>query len=334
MSEQARRDVERVVSGGIGKRGRFAPQLQVRLAKTVSVPGASPGDPETYPQTGPVFPIQFIDGDFDPLDEDLCAAYTERSETKPQSYAYSIGERYIAKGTVIEAFRMPPLSGTDGGEWYTQTKLNTGCAELYLEHVYDYDLFGTPSNSQASPKFIDLNGNSYKLNKFDRILDNGWAIGIKATENAHYHLSIDYDIRSFGKEGNPPAFGNFEGHHTAATFYRKRSGSTRSLSLGQLYAQLWLHPQITAINFTTQQITTGVTLFSWHVWHRSTSALIEVKKDDEYWIEASRSSSVVKSSVGAKVTLSEIDLPTNLGTFPRTGDRFDSSYQSHESFWV
>lgn len=102
-------------AGGIGKRGRFAAPLQVRLVKAITPDG------ESYPSApANVFPVRFVDCDFDPADSDQTPTYTERVADVAQAHVLSLRKsNYILSGTVFPAFRIPPLEGGDGGEWFT-----------------------------------------------------------------------------------------------------------------------------------------------------------------------------------------------------------------------
>jgi hypothetical protein len=101
------------MASGIGKRGRFAAPLQMRLAKTVEAYG------ESYPTSGNVFPIKFVDCNFDPENGATDPTYSERRATKQQEFVLAIYGDTIPIDTVIPVFHIPSLKGTSEGEWFT-----------------------------------------------------------------------------------------------------------------------------------------------------------------------------------------------------------------------
>jgi hypothetical protein len=122
--ERRLEDLERSVKflteqlNAIGRRGRFGYPLQTRLVKAVApYEGDYPADGAT------VFPVRFLDGDFDPEPGDQTATYRERAaEERTQAGVFNLAEEYIEEGDVFPAFQLSPIEGTAGGRWWSYVK--------------------------------------------------------------------------------------------------------------------------------------------------------------------------------------------------------------------
>jgi hypothetical protein len=120
-SERRLEDLERSVKflteqlNAIGRRGRFGYPLQTRLVKAID---PYEGD---YPDDGAtVFPVRFLDGDFDPTPGEQSVTYRERAaEERTQAGVFNLLGDYIEEGDVFPAFQLPPIEGTDGGRWWS-----------------------------------------------------------------------------------------------------------------------------------------------------------------------------------------------------------------------
>jgi len=232
--ERRLEDLERSVKflteqlNAIGRRGRFGYPLQTRLVKAVApYVGDYPADGAT------VFPVRFLDGDFDPEPGEQTASYRERAaEERTQAGVFNLAEEYIEEGDVFPAFQLSPIEGTAGGRWWADVK--AGATVRYrhedssaglqpvgaIMDVVDYDpvnkalLIAQPSAYRPQPLWM-IGGTQTTFGQYGQGRFFGGDKG----------LSIAYDVG----EGTP-AIGEMWGPRPGSWLARKDFEGFRVLS--------------------------------------------------------------------------------------------------------